>query len=452
MTIFDKVIEIFKNYYICLHCLGRCFAMLATESTNLERGKSLLMALTMEMHEKFLSNKKENEKEIISTLKILAEKAQFIQSQKLLENEGIEISNIETNEKCYLCQGIFDDTEKYIINANELVRNIEFNNFLCGTRPSPQIINRADNFKSKFSLLNSEAFKSHFNREIGKKLSIKLNKQPNFENPNIVFVYSIDFQNFNVELIIRSLFIAGRYQKLIRGIPQTRWICKNCLGNGCDLCNNTGKKYEISIEELMSPEFVKAAQASDSKFHGAGREDIDVRMLGNGRPFILELRSPMVRSLDLDKIMEKINQINQGKIKICDLRYSSKKEVIYIKEKAESTKKTYKSLVESPKDLNVDDFNHYLFQLKEKLENQKISQRTPKRVSHRRADLLREKKIYRIDGQYLKPNLFEFIIETQGGTYIKELINGDNGRTKPSLTEIFEIPLVCKELDVINVE
>lgn len=30
-------------------------------------------------------------------------------------------------------------------------------------------------------------------------------------------------------------------------------------------------------------------QASSSKFHSAGREDIDVRMLGEGRPFVLQL-------------------------------------------------------------------------------------------------------------------------------------------------------------------
>ena len=29
--------------------------------------------------------------------------------------------------------------------------------------------------------------------------------------------------------------------------------------------------------------------ATASKFHSAGREDIDVRMLGGGRPFVLEL-------------------------------------------------------------------------------------------------------------------------------------------------------------------
>lgn len=70
-------------------------------------------------------------------------------------------------------------------------------------------------------------------------------------------------------------------------------------GKGCESCNFSGKQYLISVEELISAEFINDAGAKGSKFHGAGREDIDVRMLGNGRPFILELKSPLKRSLDL---------------------------------------------------------------------------------------------------------------------------------------------------------
>ena len=84
-------------------------------------------------------------------------------------------------------------------------------------------------------------------------------------------------------------------------------------------------------------------------------------------------------------------------------------------------------------------------------ENQSIDQKTPTRVSHRRANKIRKKKIYKIKGKYLKPHLFEFVIETQGGTYVKELISGDEGRTNPSFAQIFEYPLICKKLDVLKV-
>ncbi|RLI48252.1 MAG: hypothetical protein DRO73_09860, partial [Candidatus Thorarchaeota archaeon] len=39
----------------------------------------------------------------------------------------------------------------------------------------------------------------------------------------------------------------------------------------------------------------------------------------------------------------------------------------------------------------------------------------------------------------------------QGGTYIKELISGDDGRTTPSVAELIGIPAVCVELNVVGI-
>ena len=43
-------------------------------------------------------------------------------------------------------------------------------------------------------------------------------------------------------------------------------------------------------------------------------------------------------------------------------------------------------------------------------------------------------------------------ITCQGGLYIKELISGDEGRTKPSYTEFFKTPARCSSLDVLEVK
>ena len=87
--------------------------------------------------------------------------------------------------------------------------------------------------------------------------------------------------------------------KYSREIPQTKWFCRICRGKGCRKCNYTGTLYEQSIEELIAKYFLEETKASDESFHGAGREDIDVRMLGNGRPFVLEVKDPAKRkSLD----------------------------------------------------------------------------------------------------------------------------------------------------------
>ena len=449
--IFDKVLEIYQEYYICVHCLGRMFSLLGTNTTNYERGNSLLLSITMENHRNFFSGDDALQKESINNLKILAENACYYPAQKVLTNEGQNYIKNKSNKACYLCNNIFSDIQKYTKKSEQILEEIEFDSFLIGSSPESQIINREDKFKTEFNLLEAESFKSHFNREVGKSLMKNLNKSPEFNQPDVLMIYSLGFDTFKIELILKSLFIYGRYNKLIRGIPQTHWFCKNCMGTGCELCNFTGKQYLTSVEDLINPEFIKESKATDSKFHGAGREDIDVRMLGLGRPFILELRNPEIRNLDLVKIERKVNKKNRKKVGIQNLRYSNKKEVIRLKSEAKNTKKIYRAIVGIDDKITKDEFNQKVILLKNTLENQEIHQRTPYRVSHRRTDKTRAKIVYRIEGKYIKTNLFEFQIETQGGTYIKELINGDEGRTTPSFSEIFKIPLICKELDVLEI-
>ncbi len=454
MSISNKVLDIYQKYYLCPNCLGRMWALLGTNTTNLERGNALLLSMTLDNHKKLLSGNESVSQEGIMNLKILAEQANFVPAQKVLENEGIKVSQSSFNPICHLCQNIFENLSNFINKAKSISKDIEFKDFLVGSSPDSEIINTEDNFKGEFTLLESESFKSHFNREIGKVLITEFNKPANFDEPDLVFIYNLKYNDFSIDLIIKPLFILGKYNKLIRGIPQTRWICTKCQGKGCELCNSTGKKYENSVEEFISPELIRAFEAIDSKFHGAGREDIDVKMLGTGRPFIIELKHPKKRDsiINLKNLEDKINQMNEGKVKITDLEFSNKTKVINLKKEAENTHKIYKAIVESEKEFDHNLFMEKLEKLKNRFENKVISQRTPLRVSHRRSDKIRTKTIHMIEGEYIKPNLFEFTIETQGGTYIKELIHGDEGRTSPSFAEIFECTLTCKELNVIAIK
>ncbi|MHA1148772.1 MAG: tRNA pseudouridine(54/55) synthase Pus10 [Promethearchaeota archaeon] len=452
MTILEKALRIYEKYYLCPYCLGRMFSLLGTNVSNFERGNSILLTLTMEYHSNYLSGEKSNVDENLKKLKILAEKAMYLPAIKVLENEGIKYLKFETEKECDLCNNIFFNLNTYANKVLPLIENIEFSNFLVGTSLDSQIINKEDIIKSEFNIIEAEAFKSHFNREIGKILAGIFKKPAEFNIPDILFIFEITEQSVIPKLKIKPRFIYGRYKKFVRGIPQTHWDCKKCNGKGCEHCNFSGKQYAESVEELISPTFLEKTKASHSKFHGAGREDIDVRMIGTGRPFILELKNPHIRTIDLDEIKEIVNKTNQEKIEISDLRYSDRQEVIRIKTNAENTKKIYKALVESENEIKIQEFDENLKFLKEKFRNCLINQRTPVRVSHRRADKIRDKIIYSIEGKYLNANQFEFLIETQGGTYIKELISGDEGRTTPSLSEIFNTPLRCKELDVIKIE
>jgi tRNA pseudouridine synthase 10 len=75
-----------------------------------------------------------------------------------------------------------------------------------------------------------------------------------------------------------------------------------------------------------------------------------------------------------------------------------------------------------------------------------VQQWTPQRVSHRRADLERKRRVleFRTEG----PDRFR--ITAEAGLYIKELIHGDGGRTRPSVQEALGVRCSVITLDVVN--
>jgi tRNA pseudouridine synthase 10 len=70
---------------------------------------------------------------------------------------------------------------------------------------------------------------------------------------------------------------------------------------------------------------------------------------------------------------------------------------------------------------------------------------------HRRADLTREKYIYKLKVKKvsLKRALME--IHCQGGLYVKELVSGDEGRTIPNVSDLLGNRAKTLKLDVLKV-
>ena len=98
-------------------------------------------------------------------------------------------------------------------------------------------------------------------------------------------------------------------------------------------------------------------------------------------------------------------------------------------------RKQYKCLVEAP--FPVHD---WLEKIRQALPlTVTLAQRTPERVSHRRADLVRHRKVTLTslaNGE--KENGFTLTLDAEAGTYIKEYVHGDKERTSPSLYETFK--------------
>jgi tRNA pseudouridine synthase 10 len=403
-----KILEI-SNGNICNRCLGRIFYPAVPGADNQERGKLI---------------------------------------KHILKDEG---TASEEKNKCYLCHDLFINVEKNIIDqVLEKINHseIEFSTFLVGCRLPQDMMSREKKIQEIIEIDKvvedgaKDTIKREINRTLGKNLSLRLLKEVDFNNPNLVVM--IDFIRDEVQLQINPLFIEGRYRKFMRGIPQTRWPCRNCKGKGCERCNYTGKTYPESVEELIAEEVLSGTRGKETRFHGSGREDIDVRMLGRGRPFVLEIKKPRVRSPDLKKLEDRINQHCAGKVEVLNLRFVGKKRRGLIKATSRETYKTYLAMVELDGEIFTEDLVI--------LESLKvINQRTPIRVSHRRADKIRVREVKDIKVELLNSKLMKLYINCEGGLYIKELISGDQNRTKPSVASMLGIPARCVELDVLDV-
>jgi tRNA pseudouridine synthase 10 len=200
------------------------------------------------------------------------------------------------------------------------------------------------------------------------------------------------------------------------------------------------------VEELIGRPVIEAFNGKTAVLHGAGREDIDARMIGTGRPFVLEIVSPRRRSADLKNLEADINRSASGRVEVEIGRWSERSEVETLK--SDKAHKKYRIVVEADGAPSADAFAKAV----KSLSGAKISQRTPERVAHRRADKIRERRV--LDILCTGEEAGKFIVEVTGesGLYIKELISGDNGRTTPSLSSALGTPARVTSLDVVLVE
>jgi len=349
-----------------------------------------------------------------------------------------------SENSCWLCEGLSQEIDELSEIVEEKLRDYEFSTFLIGSKIDDEIIEKEEKIVNELNLKDITPLKVWINSEIGKRISEKMKRSVSFDNPDITAI--IDTRFNHVELQISSLFLYGRYIKKVRGIPQTKWPCRVCRGKGCRRCNFTGKMYETSVEEIIAEKAIEAARGEDESFHGCGREDVDALMLGNGRPFVLEIKNPKIRSLNLKKLEDIINTHAEGKVEVRNLRFSDKNEVRRLKRA--SFPKVYHAKIVAERELSEEKLKEVV----RSLQGKNIKQLTPSRVAHRRAIKIRERKILDIKVIDVAEKNATLEIKAESGTYIKELVSGDEGRTKPSISEMLGIACKVEELDVIAIE
>ena len=440
MDVLEKALSMLSKYPLCDHCLGRQFALLGYSIENNDRGKALKLSLTLQASDLNSSKNAEG----VKRLKVLALNGFSREAQETLRHLKKRIPKKNAPKACFLCEERFQVLDGLTQKALDAVAEYEYSTFLVGIELPVAVEEREDEFKAAFNVSYGESIRHEFGRLLGKRIAEVTGKTADYKKPDLAVIINPFAENVRVQ--VNPLFVAGRYRKLVRDIPQSKWFCSSCRGKGCEKCGGTGKMYPESVEELASKALLEAAKGEKTSFHASGREDIDARMLGSGRPFVIEISKPKKRFLDLKKLEAAVNANAEGKVEVSGLRFSSKDVVRRLK-KGESAQKEYRVLIDFESEVSEEG----LRLLEEKLSGILIKQQTPLRVLHRRADLIREKYIYEVKVKKVSLKRAEMKIRCQGGLYVKELVSGDEGRTKPNVSELLENRAKPLKLDVLNV-
>ncbi|KTG08946.1 pseudouridylate synthase [Haloprofundus marisrubri] len=420
MGILDDARALTEGGPLCDACLGRVFADRSYGLTNAERGRSLRVAAALEDDD---------------------------------EPEDVDPAD------CWVCEGLCGQFDEWAERAAATVDGsedeadaVEFETYQVGTRTPPLVEENEALLREMADLPEDagEPFKSEFNREVGKRFGRLTDTTVDFGRPDVQFV--LDIEDDTVETEVNSAFVYGRYRKLVRDIPQTEWPCRECDGSGrqgrqaCDHCGGSGYLYEDSVEGLSAPVVRDVMDGVEALFHGAGREDVDALMLETGRPFVIEIKEPRRRDVDVDRLEGDINAFADGKVEVEGLRLAEHDMVERVK--GLDASKTYRAEVEFDADVSAEALSEAV----ETLSGSTIEQYTPHRVDHRRASLTRTRHVYDASAEHVDARHATVEIHGEGGLYIKELVSGDEGRTDPSLADLLGVSAVVTALDVLAVE
>ncbi|EFA79494.1 hypothetical protein PPL_07545 [Heterostelium album PN500] len=199
--------------------------------------------------------------------------------------------------------------------------------------------------------------------------------------PTTKFDYTLSFEH-------APIFIAGRYNKYARNLSQTPWTLKGAAA--------TPDSEIDSVDLFISQPIKDLCKADATNFVASGREDIDVRMLGEGRPFFLEITNPHRIFMKYNDFREIENKINENQdIRVSRLQVITKKQTSILKDGETSKQKIYRCTVWTAK---------------------------------------------------------EFNIWASAGTYIKEFVHGDLGRTTPNLGSLLNTEADILQLDVLDID
>lgn len=340
---------------------------------------------------------------------------------------------------CHICRGALRGLDALVDGAVEQARLFEWGTFSVASSFPSEVFVREEEVAAFAAPGRFTSLKNYVNSALVEKIASATGKETARRYADAAFEF--DFVSGKAFVRPSAVYVYGHYLKLSRKHCQSRWHCSECGGAGCAACKGSGQNYP-SVEDEIGKVLLAAFAGKECVLHASGREDVDVRSLGNGRPFVMEIKAPKKRGADLRALEKKLSE--NPDVKAVGLRLVRQNFVDAVCNS--HFDKEYSALISADRPLSEKDAR-----LLEGLTGAFLFQQTPNRVLARRADLERKRRVYAVSAKEEPGGRLRLRIFAEAGTYIKELIHSDGGRTRPSVSEMLGCKAVCEELDVIGI-
>ena len=209
----------------------------------------------------------------------------------------------QNTHACHICRGLFFNMDKLLDIIIETSKGYSFSTFGLGAILKPSTMDRDDHIRSKYSLKGSESIKTGITGNLSKLFAKRTKKILDCSNPDITITLNLKDQSASIRS--KSLIMYGRYIKNTRGITQKQKPCQSCSGNGCVMCGYHGITEFDSVEGVISKKVFESIGGTRIKFTWIGGEDKSSLVLGEGRPFFIQVKNPRKRDPKLIVIQSK---------------------------------------------------------------------------------------------------------------------------------------------------
>ena len=314
------------------------------------------------------------------------------------------------------------------------LKDYEFKTFQVGASIPTKWVEMEDTVRAEFKLKGGHSIKSDLTHRVNQTVSNKIKKKVQYNKPDVVAV--IDLISDKIIINPRPIFLLGKYLKIKRGASQKQNTCKKCFGIGCPDCDFYGFSKEMSVEQILNKHILSIFDGKKTTFSWVGGEDSKSLVLGNGRPFFVEINSP------------KKTHINDSK----DLKYLS--HGINLTELKPTTKKNHDThsfrteiLVRAKFEKKIS--KEKLEKISKKITGMEVEQPSTKKQK------ISKKKIFLFTIKSMRGKNAQIHLICDGGLGIRRFIAGEGVEIYPNLPNILEMEISLDEnkpFDILNVE